>query len=305
MQPPFPSPVPTWHNDTYPAIDPAKPELSHEGRTVVITGAGSGIGRATALAYARASASHIALLGRTETTLQETASLISATAEPKTKPKVSVFPCSVTDDAAIRNVAKEVGSWDVLVLNAAYLSTPVKVADVDVDEFWKAFETNVKALVIASQAFLPLARPGAAVLTVGAAGCIFPPAWAGLASYMSSKVAQAKLVEYLAAENPEVLFVSVHPGVVDTGMLRRAELTSLPNDAVELPAHFLVWVSAAGAKGGQKNWLGGRFVWCNWGVGELVERREEIRRSDLFTIGLAGWPFEKSGWNVKDGVEGL
>lgn len=47
---------------------------------------------------------------------------------------------------------------------------------------------------------------------------------------MSSKASQAKLVEYLAAENPEVLFCSVHPGVIDTAMLRKSELDSLPKD---------------------------------------------------------------------------
>jgi len=43
MQPPFPSPVPTWHNDLYPAIDPSKDPQSHAGQTVVITGAVSPI----------------------------------------------------------------------------------------------------------------------------------------------------------------------------------------------------------------------------------------------------------------------
>lgn len=39
MQPPYPSPVPTWHNDTYPAINPLNPSLAQTGKTVVITGA--------------------------------------------------------------------------------------------------------------------------------------------------------------------------------------------------------------------------------------------------------------------------
>jgi len=39
MKPVFPSPTPTWHNDTYPAIDPTLPNLSHAGQTVIITGA--------------------------------------------------------------------------------------------------------------------------------------------------------------------------------------------------------------------------------------------------------------------------
>lgn len=47
---------------------------------------------------------------------------------------------------------------------------------------------------------------------------------------MSSKAAQVKLVEYLAAENPQMLVCSVHPGVVETAMLERAELVGMPVD---------------------------------------------------------------------------
>ncbi len=39
MKPPLPSATPTWHNDTYPAIAPSRPELSAVGKTVIITGA--------------------------------------------------------------------------------------------------------------------------------------------------------------------------------------------------------------------------------------------------------------------------
>jgi hypothetical protein len=43
MQPPFPSPTATWHNDTYAAIDPSKPEFNQAGKTVIITGAVSAL----------------------------------------------------------------------------------------------------------------------------------------------------------------------------------------------------------------------------------------------------------------------
>lgn len=38
MQPPMPSATATWHNDTYPAISPLRPELSAKGKTIVIIG---------------------------------------------------------------------------------------------------------------------------------------------------------------------------------------------------------------------------------------------------------------------------
>lgn len=43
MAPPLPSFTSTWHNDTYPAISPTRPELSAAGKTVIITGAVSGL----------------------------------------------------------------------------------------------------------------------------------------------------------------------------------------------------------------------------------------------------------------------
>lgn len=44
MKPPFPSLTAEWHNDTYAAIDPRRPELSMKNESVIITGAGRGIG---------------------------------------------------------------------------------------------------------------------------------------------------------------------------------------------------------------------------------------------------------------------
>ncbi|KAJ8071470.1 hypothetical protein OCU04_001790 [Sclerotinia nivalis] len=78
MQPPFPCPTATWRNDVYPAIDATQPHLSQAGKTIIITGAGSGIGRETALTFAKAGAKHIILIGRTAATLLETQTQIPA-----------------------------------------------------------------------------------------------------------------------------------------------------------------------------------------------------------------------------------
>ncbi|KAK6953565.1 hypothetical protein Daesc_005870 [Daldinia eschscholtzii] len=61
----------TWHNDPYATISPQRPELSAAGKTAVVTGAGSGIGRETARAFAAAGAKHVPLLGRTGVLLNE------------------------------------------------------------------------------------------------------------------------------------------------------------------------------------------------------------------------------------------
>ncbi|KAK5174348.1 uncharacterized protein LTR77_001428 [Saxophila tyrrhenica] len=61
---PMPSLTKTWHSQSYPSIDPLRPELSAKGKVVAITGGGGAIGAATALAFAKAGASKIAIIGR-------------------------------------------------------------------------------------------------------------------------------------------------------------------------------------------------------------------------------------------------
>ena len=54
----------------------------------------------------------------------------------------------------------------------------------------------------------------------------------GLSAYISSKLAQVKMLEFLAAENPNVFVASVHPGMVETAIFRKsgAKAEQLPMD---------------------------------------------------------------------------
>ena len=137
MQPPFPSLTATWHNDTYPSISPTRPELSAAGKTIVITGGGQGIGRGIVSAFASAGAKSIAILGRTQRTLTETKDVVGAQ-YPNTS--ITTHVVDVTEAAAVKTAAETIGAWDVLVLNAGFLSEPSTVKDADVVDWWKAFE---------------------------------------------------------------------------------------------------------------------------------------------------------------------
>ena len=68
----------TYHHSSYPAISPARPELSVAGKTVLITGGGRGLGTAIVEAFAQANAKHIFIVGRNTTTLQSIAEHIRA-----------------------------------------------------------------------------------------------------------------------------------------------------------------------------------------------------------------------------------
>jgi NADP-dependent 3-hydroxy acid dehydrogenase YdfG len=94
-------------------------------KTAVVTGAGSGVGRAVALALAKEEW-RVALLGRREATLRETAKLGGAAAG-----HFSIFALDVGEAAAVeaagRQILKEFGSVQVLV-NAAGTNTPDRLS---------------------------------------------------------------------------------------------------------------------------------------------------------------------------------
>ena len=134
----FPSLTKTWHDDTYDAIDPRKrPELSLKGKTVVITGGGTGVGRGLTQGFADAGVATIAILGRREGVLQETKQKVEATTSGVA---IAVHPTDITDLANVQETAQRIGNWDVLVSNAGHLPTVEPFLESDPNDWWKAFE---------------------------------------------------------------------------------------------------------------------------------------------------------------------
>lgn len=167
------------------------------------------------------------LIGRTESSLQETAALI------KTDTKVDVFSASVTDEVRLKEIAESVGDWDVLLLNAAHRLTPGPIVSASLQDWWQHYETNVKSIIIATQTFVPKAKAGAALYAITAGAYVMPPAYTpGLSSYLTSKVAQSKVLEFVAAENPNLFVCTLHPGMIETDVFRSsgADPQQLPMD---------------------------------------------------------------------------
>jgi NAD(P)-dependent dehydrogenase (short-subunit alcohol dehydrogenase family) len=109
----------------------------------------------------------------------------------------------------------------------------------------------------------------------------------GISAYIVSKLAIIKFMQMVATENPDVHVVTIHPGIIETDMFRKAELEGLQLDTIQLPAHFTLWLTSE-----QARFARGRFLWCNWDVEELVAAKEKILESeDLFRVNIGGWPF--------------
>ncbi|RYP75173.1 hypothetical protein DL769_003869 [Monosporascus sp. CRB-8-3] len=290
MEPPFPSLTLTWHNDVYPAIEYTNKSLSHKGETVVITGAGSGIGRETAIGFATAGAKHLVLVGRNISKLRETQSLAS---KANAEIGVSVFATDVTDEIAVKNIADNIISWNVFVHCAGYIHTAMPAAQAEIQDYWASYEVNVKSTIVLVKYLLPKANPtNAAVLCMTAGGISFPTKMlVGLSGYLASKLAVSKTMEFLAHENPDIFFASIHPGNVDTDIFRKSEATPdmVPMDTPQLAAGFSLWVSKPEAR-----FLNGKTLWSNWDIDELKGMQEEFSSGPKLTYGLNGWPFSAS-----------
>ncbi|KAF6811048.1 short chain dehydrogenase [Colletotrichum sojae] len=284
MQPPLPSPTPTWHNDTYDAIFPSRPELSAAGKTIVVVGAGSTIGRETSLAFAAAGAARLVLVGRTASSVAETAAQLPKSVDSLT------LSVDITSEESLAAAAAAAGTWHVLVLTAGYLSEPSTIGGSAADDWWQSFETNARGTYLTAKAFLPTADPGRAAFLALTTGTTAMPAAVlpGLSSYIVSKLAQTKIVEYLAAENPNLFAAALHPGMVESAIFYKsgASPDALPMDKAQLPAHFSVWLASEEAA-----FLNGRTVWANWDVDELKKSAEKIKGGQLFTGSIDGWPF--------------
>ncbi|KAH8778952.1 putative oxidoreductase [Hyaloscypha finlandica] len=292
MAAPFPSPTSTWHTKTYQSLSPTRPELSAKGKTVVVTGGGTGIGAETARYFAEAGASRIALLGRREQPLVDT----KASIEHKfANVEVFVAPTDVTKksevDAAFTKFAGD-GKIHVLVSGAAIIGPQEPAGDASSDEFLNAIQQNLTGSLYVAQAFLRYASTDAVVIDISssAAHLNFGP---GFASYSVAKLAIFRLWDSLAFTNPELSIFHIQPGVVDTAMNKEAggiEAVGF-EDHVSLPASFSVWLASPEAR-----FLKGKFLWANWDVDELKARAKEVEASTQLSIGLVGWPFEEASW---------
>jgi NAD(P)-dependent dehydrogenase (short-subunit alcohol dehydrogenase family) len=117
------------------------------GRRALVTGAGNGLGRAIAAAYAREGI-HVVLAGRTREKLEETRALL-----PEGSARVAV--CDVSDPDQVAALAAEVGDVSILVNNAG-IAGPVKpLTEIEPDEWDEVFAANVRSVYLVCRAFLP------------------------------------------------------------------------------------------------------------------------------------------------------
>ncbi|OAL25235.1 hypothetical protein AYO22_05112 [Fonsecaea multimorphosa] len=221
---PLPSPFKTWHNDTYPAIDPSRPELSLSGKTAIVTGGAGAIGSALVNAFAKAGVSLIGIVGRTQKTLDATKAKFESQ-YPNTKfLAVTADTASLSSvEAAFRSIQQQANKpVDILVHNAGHLAEPATIMSSDPKEWWTSFEVNILGAFHSVRAFIPVGSPTATIVNISTGAVHAPTDFvANLSAYAASKIGALKVFEFVQAENPDLHVVNIQPGVISSDINRK------------------------------------------------------------------------------------
>ncbi|KAI3323714.1 NAD(P)-binding protein [Xylariaceae sp. AK1471] len=266
--------------DTYPYVSPEKADLS--GKSVFIAGASKGIGRETALSYAKAGCTKIAIGARSDlTSLAEEIKTISK----GTPPHVVSLKLDVTSQesvkAAANTIAKEFGgALDILICNAGNLEEWNLVAESKPDEWWSTWEINVKGPYLLNRFFIPLLLKSelkTSILTSSYGSLV---TWPGASAYQSTKFAVCRLAEFIATEygSEGLVCYPLHPGAIRTELALNLpkDLHAHLNDTLALPADTIVWLTKE-----HRPWLSGRFVSVAWDMEELLSKKDMIVKDNL------------------------
>lgn len=182
-------------------------------RGVIITGGGTGIGRAMARAYA--SNHSVLVVGRTESTLRETADGYD---------NIHVFVADITSRGSAELVVEEakhvLGRIDILINNAG-IAVPAPLAGIDRGSAENQVETNLLAPIYLTQAALDaLAETGGTIVNISSSGSSGGRAWPGFSVYGATKNALEFLTRTWGVELAprRIRVVAIASGVVASGM---------------------------------------------------------------------------------------
>jgi NAD(P)-dependent dehydrogenase (short-subunit alcohol dehydrogenase family) len=194
-------------------------------KTIVVTGAGSGVGRAVALKFA-GEGWHVALVGRRPETLRETVSF----AEAPARTRCEVLPCDVSRaedvEAMAGGVLDRFGRVDVLV-NSAGINVPRRsLRELSLEDWHRVLDTNLHGAYYCVRAFLPpmRAQGDGTIVNINSDVGKVARDLAGSA-YVASKFGLAGLAQQINAEERAhgIRATSIFPRDVNTPLLDRRQ----------------------------------------------------------------------------------
>jgi len=182
-----------------------------QSKVALVTGAGSGIGRAVAIALAQAGY-QVAIAGRRIAPLEETAAAAKA--------GMLVLSVDVTDAAAVTGMVQQTvarfGRLDVLFNNAGAAAAPTPVEDLPLDVWRRVIDTNLTGVFLCAQAAFRVMKSqtpqGGRIINNGSIASVTPRP--NMAAYTASKHAVTGLTKTLALEGRQC---NIACGQIDIG----------------------------------------------------------------------------------------
>lgn len=176
-------------------------------RTVIITGASKGIGRATAELFVQ-SGDRVINISRTDTPVQKVENCLIDLAGDDAESKVAEF------------VANELAAGEIILIHNAARLTSETVASVEIEDFRSVVDINVIAPQILNKALLPMMNAGSAIIYVGST--LSEKAVPNSFSYVVTKHA---VIGMMRATCQDLAGSGIHtacvcPGFTNTEMLR-------------------------------------------------------------------------------------
>ena len=186
-----------------------------EGKAALVTGASSGLGRATAIALARAGAD-VALVARSQGELDSAKEEVS-----KAGRRALTLPMDLAKEdeasATVERTVEEFGRIDVLV-NAAGTDAPGPVEELDVEGWDRTLSVNLRAPFLLSKAAFPCMREAGGGMIVNISSVAGKKGWANASAYCASKFGLTGFTQALADEGKEhgIRAIVLYPGAMAT-----------------------------------------------------------------------------------------
>ena len=278
------------------SADSSHPPVDLTGQVALVTGGGRGLGRAFAIALAKAGA-RVAVTARTAEPLAQTVAMVG-----RAGGRALAIPGDVSAPDAVAHVVRtaesQLGMVDILVNNAGAVGPLGYDWEVDLEDWWRTLEVNVRGPFLYARAVLPgmVKRQRGRIVNIstGAGFGRLPQ----MDAYCATKAALTQWTKCLAADIQAhgVTVFAFHPGMVRTSMLDSLTSPDVPNAVqayfssllsqgrdvpIERSAQMLLFLVS-----GRADALSGRFIRAQDNEEELVRRVEEIRRDDLHVVTL-------------------